>query len=47
MVLMNLFAGEEWRRRYTEWTCRGRKNGTNGESSIDIYPLLCVRQTAG
>ena len=40
MVLMNLFAGKEWRHRRREWTCGhngGGESGTNGESSIDIY----------
>ena len=40
MLLMNLFAGKEWRLRCTELTC-GRsgegESGVNGESSIGIY----------
>ena len=49
MVSMNLFSGKEWRRRYREQTVDTTgegKSGTNGESSIDIYTLSCVRQTA-
>ena len=50
MVLMNLFAGKEWRCR-----CRGElvdtvgqgENGMNGESSINIHALPCVKQIAG
>ena len=34
MVLINLFAGQEWRRGHTEWTCghsRGREWDKLGE----------------
>ena len=27
MVLMNLFAGKEWRHRCREWTCGHREGG--------------------
>ena len=50
MVLMNLFAGKEWRHRYREWTCGhsvGGVSGTNGESSINVYTLLCVKWIVG
>ena len=36
MVLMNLFAGKEWRYRHREWTCAhngGGESGTNGEAA--------------
>ena len=57
MVLMNLFAGYERRHRGREWTCgpnRGREDGMNWESGIDIHTLLrlllshvsCVRLCA-
>ena len=38
MVLMNLFAGQLWRRRHAEQTCGHRgeeEGGTNEESSKD------------
>ena len=47
MVLMNLFAGKEWRCRYREQTCGHSgevKSGTNRESSIDIYILPWVNR---
>ena len=48
MVLMNLFAWQQWRHR--EWTygpgAGGGEGGTNGESSRETYTLLCVKQTA-
>ena len=46
MVLMNLFAGKEWRQRRREWICGhngGGKSGTNGESSIDIYRISYLK----
>ena len=49
MVLANLPAWLEWRRRCSEESCGhsgGGKNGTNGESSIDIYTLSCVKYAA-
>ena len=50
MVLMNLFAGKEWRLRHREWPCghsRGGREGMNGESSISMYTLSGVRRMAG
>ena len=40
MVLMNLFAGQQWRCRhrgqfYGQWV--GEEGGTNGESSMETY----------
>ena len=48
MVLMNLFAGKEWRLRCREGTCRysERKSRMNGESS-DIQTLSCTKQIVG
>ena len=46
---MNLFSGKEWRGRYREQTVDTigeGKSGMNGESSIDVYTLSCLRQTA-
>ena len=50
MVLMNLFAGKDWRSRCREWTCKYRRrneNGMNGESSINVCTLPSVKQIAG
>jgi len=55
MVLINLFAGKEWRLRYGDSdienglvnTVGNGESGTNRESSIDIYTLPCVKQIAG
>ena len=44
MVLMNLFAGTEWRCRHREWTCghsRGGGEGVNGGSDRHTYPTMC------
>ena len=46
MLLMNLFAGKEWRRRHRKWTCghSGKgESGMAGESSVSIYTLSGVR----
>ena len=46
MVLMNLFAGKEWRRRHREWTCGHSgegDRGMTGESSISICTLSGIR----
>ena len=46
MVLMNLFAGTEWRCRYREQTSGHSgegESGKNGESSKDIHTLPCVK----
>ena len=43
IVLTNLLAGKEWRRR--EWTCEHcgeGEGGTDWESSRDIYTLLLL-----
>ena len=50
MDLMNQFAGKEWKLRLENGlvgTVGKGKNGMNGESSIDIYTLPCVKQIAG
>ena len=48
MVLMNLYAGQQWRRRHREQTfkhrVRERERGTNGESSMETYTLPYVKQ---
>ena len=46
MVLMNLFAGQQWRCRHGEQTCRHRgeaEGETNGERSMEIYKLPYVK----
>ena len=30
IILMNLFAGNEWRHRHREWTCGHSKGGQGG-----------------
>ena len=49
MVLMNLFAGKEWKCRSRAWTCRHteRESGMSGESSISVFALACVKWIAG
>ena len=45
MLLMLLFAGKQWRHRCREQTCghsRIRRDGNNGESSIDIYIYISI-----
>ena len=39
MVLKNLFAGQQWRRRYRGHVCGGYEGagGTKGESSVETY----------
>ena len=49
MVLINLFAGQEYRYKHREQTCRhsgGREGGTNREGSTEIYTLPHVKQRA-
>ena len=50
MVLMNLFAWQQWRPRHREWTygpgAGEGERGTNRESSRETYTLPCVKQTA-
>ena len=55
MVLINLFAGKEWRHTCRQWICGHREgeSGTNGENSIYlsiylyIYTLSDVSWKAG
>ena len=50
LVLMNLFAGQQWRHRHREQIYRHSwegDSGTNGGSGIDIYILQCVEELAG
>ena len=49
MVQMNLFAEQEERCRHREWVCGHgvKEDGTNCESSIDMYTLPCLKQIAG
>ena len=51
MVLMNLFAEQQWRHRHREQNYglreQGRgEGGTNGESSKETYSLLYVKEPA-
>ena len=49
MVLMKLFAGQQWRCRHREQTVDTvvvGESGMNGESSIDMCILSCVKQIA-
>ena len=46
MVLINPFAGYEYKYRCREWTCEHRREGEgemNGESRTDIYTPSCVK----
>ena len=46
IVLIKLFVGKEWRCRHRERThghSALRREWANGESSIDIYTLSCVK----
>ena len=46
MVLMNLFAGQQWRCRHREQTyghSRGRRGWTYGESNMETYTLPYVK----
>ena len=51
MVLMNLYAGQQWRRRQREQTYghgeQEEEGGANGESSMETYTLIYVKQIAG
>ena len=44
-VLMNLFAGQQWKRRHREQACGRRvgeeEGGMNGESSRETYITIC------
>ena len=49
MVLMNLFAGQQWRRRHTKQTVDTvgeGEGGTNSENSMQTYTLPYVKQIA-
>ena len=49
MVLMNLFAGQQWRhsqREQTLDTAGEGDSGTNWESSTETYALPCVKWIA-
>ena len=45
MVLMNLFAGQQWKRRHREQACGHgvgeEEGGMNGESSGETYITIC------
>ena len=47
MVLMNLFAGQQWRNRHRAHTYghvgggEEGKGGMNGESNIETYKTMC------
>ena len=45
MVLMNLFAGQQWRHRHREQTYghreRGEESEQNGESNMETYIIIC------
>ena len=40
MVLMNIFAGQQWRCRHRRGHGGGGEGETNGEGSMKIYTLL-------
>jgi len=55
MILMNLFTGQQWRRRHREQTYGHRlgcwrwgegEGGMNGESSMETYTLPYVKLIA-
>ena len=49
MVLMNLFAGQQWRCRHREPTCghsRGGEGGMDWKSNTETYTLQYVKQIA-
>ena len=47
MVLMNLFAGQQWRCRHREQTCGHRRwegeGGMNGETNMETYTLPYIK----
>ena len=46
MVLMNLFAWQEWRQHIQMYECQGWREGGRGmnwEVGIDIHTLLCIK----
>ena len=49
MVLMNLFAGQQWRCRHWEQNCGhggGAEGGANTESSLETYTLWYIKWIA-
>ena len=49
MVLMNLFAGQEWRHRHRKQTCGhngGRRGRDDWKSNIATYTLPYIKQIA-
>ena len=49
MILMNLFAGQQWKCRHREWTWRhsgGGEDGINRESSMETCALPYVKWIA-
>ena len=48
MVLMNLFAEQQWKRRQTRLgdTVREREGGMNSKSNVKAYTLPYVKQIA-
>ena len=48
MLLMNLFAGQQWRLRHKEQTVdtwREGEGGANRESSIETYITVCKKDS--
>ena len=45
MLLMNLFAGQQWRCRHREQTCGHRTRGTDGEDSTETHTVPYGKQT--
>ena len=48
MVMMNLFAGQQWRHRHRNQTCGhardvGEESGTNAETSMETYAPQYVK----
>ena len=45
MLLMNLFAGREWRRKRREWACGHRegRRGGKGETAVLTYRAPCAK----
>ena len=45
MVLMKLFAGQQWRNRHREWTYghreRGGQSEMHGKSNMETYSVIC------
>ena len=52
MVLMNLFAGQQWRHGHREQTCEhregvGGEGGTNGECSMETHTTMSKTDSQG